>query len=47
MAEGSALQTGWLWGQGLRLQLKGVTKGASSQAVKGLDSNSEEEIKQW
>lgn len=46
VAEGSALQTGWLWRQGLRLQLKGVTKGASSQAVKGLDSNSEEEIKQ-
>lgn len=39
MAEGGALQAGWLWGQGLRLQLKGVTKGASSQAVERLDAN--------
>lgn len=43
MAEGGALQAGWLWGQGLRLQLKGVTKGACSQAVQGLDSDPEEE----
>ncbi len=43
MAEGSALQAGWLWGKGLRLQLKGVTKGACSQAVQGLDSDPEEE----
>ena len=39
MAEGGALQAGWLWGQGLRLQLKGVTKGACAQAVQGLDSD--------
>lgn len=38
MAEGGALQAGWLWGQGLRLQLKGVTKGACAQAVQGLDT---------
>lgn len=43
MAEGGALQAGWLWGQGLRLQLKGVTKGPRSQAVQGLDSDPEEE----
>lgn len=43
MAEGGALQAGGLWGQGLCLQLKGVTKGACSQAIKGLDSNPEEE----
>lgn len=43
MAEGSALQAGRLRGQGLRLQLKGVTKGACSQAVQGLDSDPEEE----
>lgn len=39
MAEGGALQAGGLGGQGLRLQLKGVTKGACSQAVESLDSN--------
>lgn len=39
MAEGGALQAGRLWGQGLRLQLKGVTKGARAQAVERLDSN--------
>lgn len=39
MAEGGALQAGWLRGQGLRLQLKGVTKGARAQAVERLDSN--------
>lgn len=38
VAEGGALQAGWLWGQGLRLQLKGVTKGACAQAVQGLDT---------
>lgn len=43
MAEGGALQAGWLRGQGLRFQLKGVTKGAGAQAVQGLDSDSEEE----
>lgn len=44
MAEGGALQAGRLWGQGLRLQLKGVTKGASSQAVERLDSNPAEDF---
>lgn len=39
MAEGGALQAGRLRGQGLRLQLKGVTKGARAQAVERLDSN--------
>ena len=43
MAEGGALQAGRLRGQGLRLQLKGVTKGAGAQAVQGLDSDPEEE----
>lgn len=43
MAEGGALQAGWLWGKGLRLHLKGVTKGACSQAVQGLDSDPVEE----
>lgn len=43
MAEGGALQAGGLWGQGLCLQLKGVTKGACSQGIKGLDSNPEGE----
>lgn len=43
VTEGGALQARWLRGQGLRLQLKGVTKGACSQAVQGLDSNPEEE----
>lgn len=46
MAEGGALQAGRLWGQGLRLQLKGVTKGASSQAVERLDSNSAEDFEE-
>lgn len=41
VAEGGALQTGRLWGEGLRLQLKGVTKGAGSQAVQGLDTDPE------
>lgn len=39
MAKGGALQAGRLRGQGLRLKLKGVTKGASSQAVERLDSD--------
>lgn len=43
MAEGSALQAGRLWRQGLCLQLKGVTKGARSEAVQGLDSNPEKD----
>lgn len=43
MAEGSALQAGGLRGQGLGLKLKGVAKGAGSQAVQGLDSDPEEE----
>lgn len=37
MAEGGALQARRLRGQGLGLQLKGVTKGACAQAVQGLD----------
>lgn len=41
MAKGGALQAGRLRGQGLRLKLKGVTKGASSQAVERLDSDPE------
>lgn len=41
MAKGGALQTGRLRGKGLRLKLKGVTKGASSQAVERLDSDPE------
>lgn len=41
VAEGGALQTRWLWGEGLRLQLKGVTKGAGSQAIQGLDTDPE------
>lgn len=41
MAEGGALQAGWLRGKGLCLQLEGVTKGACSQAVQGLDSDPE------
>lgn len=36
VAEGGALQAGRRWGEGFRLQLKGVTEGASSQAVQGL-----------
>lgn len=39
MGEGGALQAGRLRGQGLRFQLKGVTKGACSQAIQGLDSD--------
>lgn len=46
MAEGGALQAGRLGGQGLRLQLKGVTKGAGSQAVERLDSNPAEGFKE-
>lgn len=41
MAEGGALQAGRLRGKGLCLQLEGVTKGACSQAVQGLDSDPE------
>lgn len=46
MAEGGALQAGWLGGQGLGLQLEGVTKGASSQAVECLDSNPAEDFEE-
>ena len=41
MAEGGALQAGGLRGQGLRLQLKGVTEGSCSQTILGLDSDPE------
>lgn len=41
MAGGGALQTGRRWGEGLRLQLKGVTEGAGSQAVQGLYTDPE------
>lgn len=43
VAEGGALQAGRLRGQGLCLQLKGVTKWACSQAIQGLNSDPEEE----
>lgn len=39
MAEGGALQTGWLRRQGLCLQLEGVAEGPGAQAVQGLDAD--------
>jgi len=44
VAEGGALQAGRLWGKGLCLQLKGVTKGSCSQVILGLNSDPKREV---